>query len=173
MHLQTLTDLYRHMEWADALIWSAVAESGAARTDSKVRATLNHIHTVQHAFLRTWRGEGLETPFPSFETLSPLLGWAREFHDQALEYIDDLDAADLGRPMPVAWASMVEEAIGRAPETTTVGDTVLQVALHSLHHRAQLNTRLRELAATPPLIDYIGWVWYGRPAAVWPGLDNS
>lgn len=168
MHLQTLTDLYRHMEWADALVWSTVSGSAAAGADSKVRATLYHVHLVQHAFLRTWRGESTETPFPTFDQMSGLMQWARSFHRQATPHIDALAAEDLARPMSVAWSAMVEQALGRAPETTTIGDTVLQVALHSIHHRGQLNVRLRELGATPPLLDYIAWIWYGRPAADWP-----
>ena len=71
-------------------------------------------------------------------------------------------------PLPVAWASMVERALGRAPETTTAGETVLQVALHSLYHRGQINARLREVGGEPPLVDYIAWVWLGRPAPGWP-----
>jgi uncharacterized damage-inducible protein DinB len=168
MHLRTLTDLYRHMEWADALIWSAVADAAAARSDSKVRTTLYHVHLVQHAFLRTWRGEARETPFPTFDELHGVMGWARSFHREAAGFIPGLEAEDLAKPMPLAWSSMVEQAIGRAPETTTIGDTVLQVALHSIHHRGQLNVRLRELGATPPLLDYIAWIWYDRPAAEWP-----
>jgi uncharacterized damage-inducible protein DinB len=45
---------------------------------------------------------------------------------------------------------------------------MLQVALHSVHHRAQVSMRLRELAAAPPQVDYIDWLWRGRPAAEWP-----
>src|SRR5262245_28512867 len=142
MHLRTLTDLYRHMEWADALLWSAVADASAAPADSKVRMTLYHVHLVQHAFLRAWRGESMETPFPTFDALSGLMDWARTFHQRAAVHMATLEAEDLTTPMPLAWAAQVEQAIGRAPEVTTVGDTVLQVALHSIHHRGQLNVRL-------------------------------
>jgi len=41
------------------------------------------------------------------------------------------------------------------------------VALHSLYHRGQVNARLREVGGTPPLVDYIAWLWFGRPAAEW------
>jgi uncharacterized damage-inducible protein DinB len=168
MTLNPLTDLYRHMAWADALLWSAVAESAAARADEKVQATLYHVHLVQHAFLRAWRGRPAETDFPTFTGLEPLLTWGQAFHEDAAAYVQGLAIDDVSQPMPLAWAAVVEEAIGRVPAPTTVGDTLLQVALHSVHHRGQVNVRLRELGATPPLLDYIGWVWYGRPAAEWP-----
>ena len=75
--------------------------------------------------------------------------------------------------MPLGWASLVKRALGRAPDVTSVGDTVLQVALHSMYHRGQINARLREAGGEPPLVDYIAWVWLGRPAASWPSGPRS
>jgi uncharacterized damage-inducible protein DinB len=49
----------------------------------------------------------------------------------------------------------------------TVGETAFQVVSHSTHHRAQANTRLRAVGGDPPLVDYIAWIWFGRPAAPW------
>jgi hypothetical protein len=28
----------------------------------------------------------------------------------------------------------------------------------------QVNTRIRELGGTPPLVDFIAWIWAGKPA---------
>lgn len=36
-------------------------------------------------------------------------------------------------------------------------DHLLQIVLHSQHHRAQVMTRLRDLGGSPPIIDYILW----------------
>jgi uncharacterized damage-inducible protein DinB len=57
---------------------------------------------------------------------------------------------------------------GREPVPTTMRETMLQVAMHSTYHRGQVNARLRELGAEPPLTDYIAWLWMGKPAAEWP-----
>ena len=65
---------------------------------------------------------------------------------------------------------MVAEMLGHAPEVTTIGDTALQVALHGTYHRGQINARLREIGGEPPLVDYIAWIWLGRPAAAWPSV---
>jgi uncharacterized damage-inducible protein DinB len=54
---------------------------------------------------------------------------------------------------------------------TTLGETMLQIASHSTHHRAQNNSQLRELGAKPPLVDYIAWLWSGRPDAEWPAAS--
>ncbi|MGE0463143.1 MAG: DinB family protein [Vicinamibacterales bacterium] len=167
MDLHSLRDLYRHMEWADATVWPAVLASDSAREDEKLRGLLTHLHLVQHAFLRQWRGEPRDAPYPTFTALAPLKSWAREYHIATPAFLDTLTDARLTEPMPVAWAHMVEKAIGRPPATTTLGETVLQVALHSQYHRGQVNMRLRELGGVPPLVDYIAWLWFGRPAAEW------
>jgi S1-C subfamily serine protease len=59
-----LLDLYRHMEWADAEVWTAVLAAENGPGDTKLRGLLYHLHMVQRAFLRTWRGEPRDTPYP-------------------------------------------------------------------------------------------------------------
>jgi uncharacterized damage-inducible protein DinB len=39
-----------------------------------------------------------------------------------------------------------------------VRDALMQVAMHSEHHRAQIAMRLRALGGAPPVTDYIIWV---------------
>ena len=168
MNISALTDLYRHMEWADARVWQAAFASAGAQADEKLRDTFYHLHLVQRAFLRVWRNEPGEMSYPTFEDAPSLMQWGRDYYPEAFAYLDTLSDEKAVYPMPLAWASMVERQLGRAPETTTVGETVLQVALHSLYHRGQINARLRSLDGEPPLVDYIAWVWLGRPAADWP-----
>ena len=167
MDTHTLSDLYGHMEWADAAVWSAVLASDAARKDEKLQGYLNHLHMTQRAFLRVWRDEPRGT-YPTFDDARALLDWARAYYGEARVHLQTVRGAQLAEPMPVPWAAMVERRLGRAPETTTVGETVLQVALHSLYHRGQVNARLREVGGEPPLVDYIAWVWLGRPGPDWP-----
>ena len=173
MNVHLLTDLYRHMEWADASVWAAVLDCDQGREDVKLRDSLYHLHVVQRAFLRTWRGEPRDAPYPRFEDAHALMHWARSYYGDALAYVEALTDATAREAMPVAWAQMVEQMLGRAPATTTLGETVLQVALHSLYHRGQVNARLREVGGTPPLVDYIAWVWFGRPAAAWPSVGGQ
>lgn len=164
-----LSDLYRHMEWADATVWAAVMNCERALADSKIRDTLYHIHMVQRAFVRVWRNEPRQS-FPTFEETPAVMDWARSYYPEAFAHLQTLSNETLSKPMPVPWASMVERLLGHAPEITTVGDTVLQAALHSLYHRGQVNARLRELGGEPPLVDYIAWIWMGRPAADWTAV---
>ena len=166
----TLTDLYRHMEWADAAVWTSVLASESGRTDTKLREHLYHLHMVQRAFLRAWRGEPREMPYPTFDDAQSLMLWARTYYAEAFAHVGALTDAHLSEPMPLPWASMVKRRLGREPATTTVGETALQVTLHSTHHRAQISSRLRDVGGKPPLVDYIAWVWLGRPAADWPSV---
>jgi uncharacterized damage-inducible protein DinB len=172
MNLSTLKDLYRHMEWADATVWSSVLASENGRTDTKLRDYFFHLHMVQRAFLRTWRDEPRETPYPTFADNQSLMLWGRSYYNEAFDHLKKLSNEEISKPMPVPWAAMVAQRLGRAPERTTIGETALQVALHSLYHRGQINARLREVGGEPPLVDYIAWVWLGRPGADWDSIQR-
>ncbi|HVF89497.1 MAG TPA: DinB family protein [Blastocatellia bacterium] len=171
MDIDTLADLYRHMEWADATVWASVLASEAGGTDAKLRDYLGHLHYVQRAFLRAWRGEPLDTPYPSFEDPKALLQWARAYYGEAFAMLETLNAEKISEPMIMPWAGMVEKRLGRKPDATTLGETLLQVALHSTYHRGQANARLRAVGGETPMVDYIAWVWAGRPAAAWPSVE--
>ncbi len=166
--MSTVTDLHRHMEWADAAVWTSVLAGESSRTDDRLRALLYHLHMVQRAFLRVWRGEPRETPYPTFDDPLSLMGWGQGFYGEASAYLGALSEEQMAEPLPVPWATMVERRLGRAAQPTTLGETALQVALHSQYHRGQINARLRELGREPPLVDYIAWVWLGRPSPEWP-----
>ena len=168
-----LLDLYRHMEWADAAVWTAVLAADDGPGDAKIRGYFYHLHMVQRAFLRTWRGEPRDTPYPTFDDPVALMLWGHTYYGEAFAHLGNLNDEKLSEPMPLSWASMVAEMLGHAVEVTMVGETALQVALHSTYHRGQINARLREVGGEPPLVDYIAWIWLGRPAAAWPSVPTQ
>ena len=55
--LSHLQDQFRHMEWADAVVWQTALSVDAALADETLRARLHHIHLVQRVFLAVWQGE--------------------------------------------------------------------------------------------------------------------
>ena len=174
MHRETLIDLLKHMEWADARMWSAILGHAAARDDEKVRQLLFHTHIVQRSFLKIWRGEDPSAQYPSFEDSAGMVPWAKTRAPELLAHIESLGEADLAAPIKLPWTDMIEKQLGTRPESTNVGETALQVVLHSVHHRAQIGVRLRELGGEPPpLNDYIAWLWRGRPAASWPDVASE
>jgi uncharacterized damage-inducible protein DinB len=166
MNLSDLQDLYRHMEWADAEVWRAVCATETAASDQKVRELFYHVHLVQHAFLRAWRGEPV-APFPRFEELRAVTGWGREYYPQMSAHFQSLTDESISTTMQLPWAEIVERELGRKPAAISIRETMLQVPLHSQYHRGQINARLRNVGGEPPRVDYIVWMWLERPAPDW------
>ena len=167
--LVALGELLRHMEWADSRIWEAVLAHAEAGKSDEFRERLQHIHFVQLAFLKVWRNEPLDpSRAPSFDDHRSLLNWARTYYPEASAYVGGLSEKDLERPVRMPWIEMFEKRMGQRAEDPTLCETVFQVAMHSTHHRGQVSTRLRQLGGEPPLLDFIVWVWLGKPAPAWP-----
>ena len=167
--LDLLGDLYAHMEWADSQVWRAALACPAAQANTRLRDRLFHIHLTQRAFLQVWTRQPRERFHTlKFETLDALHGWTRPYYGQIVQFLGNLDATTLSEPVPVPGATMFAEQLKREASPTTLGETLFQVTSHSTYHRGQVNTTLRELGAEPPLVDYIAWLWLGRPAPGWP-----
>ena len=160
-----IEELYRHMEWADATVWRAVLESEDAMDDKRVRDVLLHYHMTQHAFMTIWRKEQFKFREPAtFATANDILDYAREYYDALDRFLRNLDPKSIDETMVMPWAKRFKaDAV-----PTTLRDTMMQVPMHSTYHRGQVNARLREVGAEPPLTDYIAWIWSGRPEPEWP-----
>lgn len=170
--IETLRELYAHMEWADARIWTAVRSLG--REDDGLRDRLFHVHFTLHVFLQLWNGEEIRRRFATeFNGLEELHRWALPSYGRARELFATLSPARLVEPLPVPWSRLFEREIGRAACTATLAETMFQVTSHGAYHRGQINTRLRELGAEPPMVDYIAWVWLGKPAPEWPAPEHD
>lgn len=167
MNLGDLRDLYRHMEWADASVWRAVLASEQACADQKLREYFYHLHLVQRAFLRVWRGEPRDKPYPTFDDVHELMRWGRSYFSEALEHLAGLTDKQISQPAQLPWADIVERELGCKPKSLTVAEMMLQVPMHSQYHRGQINARLRAVGGEPAKVDYIVWVWLGRPEADW------
>jgi uncharacterized damage-inducible protein DinB len=159
---------FRHLEWAEAAEWSCVLGSEAVRGDQNLRDRLLHIHMVQQAFLHAWRAEPLDYQAAASLDLDALLQWAKDYHAKMAAYLATLAESDLDGAFVVPWSTDAGRHFDREMQPTTMGETLLQVYMHSTYHRGQVATRLRELGATPPLTDLIVWTWFGRPAPEWP-----
>ena len=164
-----LLELYRHMEWADATVWRAVPSTDGT-PDDRLRLLLAHLHFVQRAFLHAWTKQPIEAAYSEvqeFKKLTELRAWAEPYYPRARAFLEAASEESLGRPLALPWAAQISEALGRVPQPSTLGETCFQVTSHSTYHRGQVNTRLREIGAEPPLVDYIAWVWFGKPQPDW------
>jgi len=167
---EVLIELYRHMEWADAAVWTAVSKIGDS-PDAKLREWLVHIHVVQRAFLHVWTDRPVTEAFRNaddFSSLAKVREWAQPYYPEVHTAIGSFDAARLSEPVVMPWAAQLAQRLGRDPGTPTLAETCFQVTSHSTYHRGQVNARLRELGGEPPLVDYIAWVWFGKPSPAWP-----
>lgn len=164
-----INDLFDHMQWADAVVWQALFDLADVRDDSRIHELLYHIHMTQHGFLSVWEGRQFEyRKLQDFENLKAIAVWGMAFYDDLGRYRQANAAPPLERDLLIPWAVMFEKQLGAAARSTTLGETMLQLASHSTYHRGQVNARLRQLGAAPPLVDYIAWLWRGRPLAEWP-----
>ena len=164
MNLNLLKDLYAHMQWGDGRIWAAIDKTPAAQSDEAVRERMFHIHYTQKLFLNTWKGEEIKyqksDAYPTLESIRQLMD---AFYDQLPAFVDGLSDVDLERPMVMPWVRFFERRLGQPAVDTTLGETMYQIASHGVHHRAQVNLQVREHGGDPPMIDYIVWLWLGRP----------
>src|ERR1051325_888786 len=97
-------ELFRHMEWADAAVWTAVLAHAEAADNAALRDRLYHLHMVQRAFLQVWRGDDTTTTTPeSFGDSVSLLDWARAYYMEVNKYLGGLGKEDLAQPLAVPW----------------------------------------------------------------------
>ncbi|MEN8145247.1 MAG: DinB family protein [Gemmatimonadota bacterium] len=163
-----LQALMRHMEWADARTWSAVFDLPKARADTGMRERLHHVHLVQKLYLQIWQGEAPEfRELSTFANLSDLYGWSREFYVSVSSFLTGPMPQALDDELAFPWAAQLVEQYGEVGPAN-LRESILQVALHTTHHRGQISTRLRELGGEPPMTDFIVWVWMGKPEPSWP-----
>ena len=163
-----LRELYAHMEWADARIWSEVLKTQGAHDDSWLRDKLFHLHDTQQAFLSLWTGQPRATR-ADVASLAAICEWARPFYARARRFFDATSAETLAGPVSDAFGDRMRQHFGDQRGNVTLGVTAFHVTAHTMHHRGQVMTRLRELGGDPPLVDYVIWVWSGSPIAEWDG----
>jgi hypothetical protein len=53
------------------------------------------------------------------------------------------------------------------PCIITIAEALVQVAMHTQHHRGQCMTRLRDLGGEPKNVDWILWLWKQKPETRW------
>jgi uncharacterized damage-inducible protein DinB len=155
-----LRDLLAHAEWANAIFFYAWGQS-PARDHEELRRRVRHLIGVQHGFLAVLRGQtpGGPTggPPPSFTELKAR---AQASHDGLCDYGASLNSESLTNTVVIPWF----------PDPlceVTIAEAIVQVAMHSQHHRGQCMTRLKDFGGEPRNVDWIIWLWQQKPPAKW------
>ncbi|HYC62634.1 MAG TPA: DinB family protein [Thermoanaerobaculia bacterium] len=161
-------DTFRHMQWADAEIWRAIDAVPAASSDQKLMAILLHLHAVQRAFYLMWTNSEIDPEaLYAARDVDTLRAWARSYYADADAFLAQTSSDALNDIVVMPWLQYFAEQLGRPLQAPTLADTLVQLPAHSTYHRGQINARLREVGGEPPLVDYIAWVWFGRPEPAW------
>ena len=167
-----LKDLFSHMEWADALVWSTVQKDTLLLDDHLLHDRLYHTHFVQRVFLHVWRNEPLDYEEGKLLQGKFLAKWAHEYYRSEPIAFQELDNSKLDIDVHLPWASHFSQKLGMEFSHPSLGETIMQVVTHSAYHRGQANLRIRELGIEPPLTDFIAWVWSGKPQPSWPSWSK-
>jgi len=167
MDAREFRDLLTHMEWADAETWRAVRDLEVAKTDERLRWLFHHSHLVQSIYLQAWRGDPFVlTELKAYPDLKSIETWARPYYPRVTDFAKSVDESRFAQPVEFPWSAMIVEKFGKALPAT-LGESVFQVITHTAYHRGQISTRIREIGGEPPLIDFLYWVWAGKPAPDW------
>ena len=159
-----------YTEWADASVWRAVLAHDGTRHDKRLRDLLSHLHMVQRLFLLVWRDQPIQSDVQWFVEVADLTDLQRRavtYYPDLRQFLDTMAAESLTRGIVMPFVPQYEERMGRTFGIPTLAETMFQVLHHSTYHRGQINARLREIGGEPPLVDYIGWIWFGRPSPDW------
>ena len=172
--LNQLKELYNHMHWADAKIWEAVVTVPDIQNNEDFKNVLYHMHLTQYAFYHVWSDLKLDFPNVSdLKNLSEIARWGSKYPELLGAFLSGLRESDLTRVIKIPWADRYGEMLGIKPSDTNLGETMFQVVGHSFHHRGQVNNLIRSYSGEPPVIDFIVWLWLGKPLAVWPAHKSE
>ncbi len=165
MNLESIRTFLRYNDWADGQLLAVAAPLVDEQLDrpfemgrGTLRKTLLHIVDGEHVWVQRWKGQ-TETLWPnedepvSAAALRERLGATHKDRDA---FVPALKERDLSR-----WVTYRDSK--GSLFTASLGDMMLQMCIHSTHHRAQAVNMLRRLGAQAPELDYMYWV--RRPAA--------
>jgi uncharacterized damage-inducible protein DinB len=158
--LSTIKTMLRYSDWANEQLIKTSAGVARNLLDQKfdigmgtLRRTLLHILSGESVWLKRWKGER-ETPWPNEDECvapSDILGRLREVFSDRERFLVATRPADLDQ------AIVYRDSKGSL-FSATLGDMMIQMCVHSAHHRAQAVNIIRRLGAEAPELDYMMWV---------------
>jgi uncharacterized damage-inducible protein DinB len=155
-----LPKLLAHAEWADAVFFHTWGK-GPARDHEEMRRRVGHLVGVQHGFLAVLRGQPPGAP-PQGSPAShdELKTRAAAGHEGLRDFTASLNPGEISRIVQIPW-------FPDPPCVITVAEALVQVAMHTQHHRGQCMTRLKDFGGEPKNVDWIIWLWKGKPPGRW------
>jgi len=166
-----LKNLFNQMMWADTEVWKKVLRLPATENDERIKKLLYHLHQVQYAYFFLCDEHPPKIPKSEvFTNLKSIALWGREYQEKMNLFLSSEMTSEMVIEIP--WSKFMERKIGKKIVPATFEEMMLQVASHSTYHRGQINTRFRELGGDPASVDFIVWVWLGKPEVNWENVLN-
>jgi uncharacterized damage-inducible protein DinB len=160
MNIETLRVFLKYSDWANGQIVAAATALGDAQLDrafdmgrGSLRTTLMHIWAGESVWVSRWQGR-IETPWPNEdETGRPSMIDERlaDVYRERDAFVSKLGDGDLSRVITY------RDSKGSLFKAT-LSDMMIQMIVHSTHHRAQAVNMLRRVGGTSPEVDYMMWV---------------
>ncbi len=152
--LAALRQLWAHAVWADTVLWGALQRARRADNAWREYAHILAADAVWIARLEQQPPTISVWPTLTTEAVDALRCTVTARYDA---YFARLSAQDLNTMAPYV------NSAGRA-FTTSVGEILLHVVLHSQYHRGKVNQLLADAGHAPAAVDFIAFV-RGVPAA--------
>lgn len=152
----TLQELFLYNDWANAQTLSATEAMTDPQLDQSfeigmgdVRMTLRHMHDAEAIWLARWKGA--TAVFPPDSDRPAVAEIRRRMEKTAAER--DAFLAERG-PAGERERIAFHDTKGN-PYRYPLGDMMLHVCNHGIHHRAQARNMLRSLGVELPMVDYL------------------
>lgn len=162
--LSTIRALLRYSDWANGQLVQTAATLRPELLDQTLdigmgtlRRTLLHILAGESVWLARWRGER-ETPWPDEQERTDPAEIGRRMGDTSAvrdQFLSSMDVGSTGRM--VAYRDSKGSLF-----SATLAEMMIQMCMHSTHHRSQAVNMIRRLGGKPPELDFMMWV--RRPA---------
>jgi uncharacterized damage-inducible protein DinB len=144
--LQRLRRLMRYDEWANRETLDSVRQSSAP-PEQAVR-WLGHVLAAERLWLDRLKGAGAKVKVWPALSLEDCGREVPELEQLWGDYLDDLDPGELD--VEVEYVNSKGE-----PWSSTIGDVLNHVLLHSAYHRGQIAAAVRAAGGEPVLTDFI------------------
>jgi uncharacterized damage-inducible protein DinB len=159
--LDHVRELIRYQEWADAAFFKRWNELPQMQENEEIRKLADHMTAVQKLFIDLLQKQPVafpdkDTPIPTFVELR---NRSHENHNRLKSFMSELNEDAL--------SSTIHVLFFPGTFTPTVHEVLTQVVMHTQHHRAQNLQRLGRSPAKSSPVDWISWVYRGKPDAAW------
>ena len=160
--LNQFRELARYQEWADSQFFKSWKELSQAHDDKEIRLLTDHFTNVQKFFLHLLHEEKVDLPDRNAApgVMDELLQRCRQNHARLDNYLSVLSSEKLSATLYIPW-------FPGGNFKPTVSEVLLQVILHTQHHRAQALRSLAGYGKKSIVVDWISWIFRERPIPVW------